>query len=99
MGFQTGLDARGKRTWGGNKDSMINGAWRATERLPRRVVVELTPKEFERLDRVCRGIAVSDFLRLVALRVVHCEQDQRIATHTLAMSQNGNERVLGPLQS
>ena len=77
MSFGTGLDARGRRTWGGQKDAMLNGAWRTTERLPRRVVVEFSPSEFEMLDRALSGIAPSDFLRLVALRVTQCENEQQ----------------------
>ena len=77
VGFGTGLDARGRRTWGGQKDAMLNGALRTTERLPRRVVVEFEPAEFEKLDRACAGIPVADLLRVIALRVVQGEHEQR----------------------
>lgn len=32
---------------------MLEGGWRTTAKLPRRVVVELSPSEFEKLDRAC----------------------------------------------
>ena len=77
MGFQTGLDAQGRRTWVGKKDAMLNGPLRTTARLPRRVVVEFEPAEFERLDRACGGIPDADLLRVIALRVVKGEHEQR----------------------
>ena len=41
MGFAAGLDAQAKRNWGGQADRMLNGGWKATEAMPRRIIVEL----------------------------------------------------------
>lgn len=46
------------------RDPMLNGSWSKTQRMRRRIVVELEPEEFALLD------APADFLRLVALRLV-----------------------------
>lgn len=68
---------KAKRNWGGHADHMLNGTWRKTETMPRRVIVEFAPAEFERLDKACGRIAPADFLRLVALRVAQCENAQQ----------------------
>jgi hypothetical protein len=54
---------------GAGYDPMINGTWRATEVLPRRIVVELEPADFEKFNKACGRIPPADFLRLVALRI------------------------------
>jgi hypothetical protein len=36
---------------------------------PRRIVVELSPEQFEQLDKVSGRVAPAEFLRLVALRL------------------------------
>lgn len=50
-------------------DPMMRGSWKATQAMPRRIVVELEPDEFASFDRACGRIAPADLLRAVALRI------------------------------
>jgi hypothetical protein len=57
---------------------MLEGGWRTTAKLPRRVVVELSPSEFEKLDRACGGVPVADLLRVIALRLAQEKPSEQL---------------------
>jgi hypothetical protein len=55
----------------GAGDQMLNGTWQVAARMPKRVVVELHPSEYEALEAFCRGrcCTVPEMVRVVALRL------------------------------
>jgi hypothetical protein len=52
-------------------DPMLEGSWKATELMSRRVVVELFAEEYRALEAACGGrcITAAELVRVVALRL------------------------------
>ena len=53
-----------------HQDPMVT-SWKRAERMPKRIVVELTAAEWEGLERSCRGRCISapELVRVVTLRL------------------------------